>query len=81
MNINPKVAMGTAGGSLGGACVVVLLWWFQEGLGISPDQFTVERVVALTTIMTVVPGFIAGWATSAFQIVKAIDLEKKDEIR
>ena len=80
MNINPKVAMGSAGGSLGGAFVVVLLWWFQEGLGISPEQFTVERVVALTTIMTVVPGFAAGWITSAVQTVRAIEQKEKDEV-
>lgn len=81
MNINPKVAMGTAAGGLGGACTVVLLWWFQEGLGIPQEQFTVERVAALTTIMTVVPGFIAGWITSVIQTVAAIDLKEKDEIK
>lgn len=79
MNINPKVAMGTAGGSLGGALTVMLLWWLQAGLGIPPEQFTLERVAALTTIMTVVPGFIAGWATSAIQTIKSIDL--KDEVK
>ena len=74
MNINPKVAMGAAGGGFGGALVVLLLWWFQEGLGISPEQFTIARVAALTTVMTVGPGFLAGWLTSVIQTVKPIPL-------
>ena len=79
MNINPKVAMGAAGGGFGGACVVLLLWWFQDGLGIDPAKFTLDRIVALTTVMTVGPGFLAGWLTSMYQAVKPINLT--DEVK
>ena len=74
MNINPKVAMGAAGGGFGGACVVLLLWWFQDGLGIDPAKFTLDRVVALTTVMTVGRGFFAGWLISMYQAFKPINL-------
>ena len=59
--IHPKVAAGGVGGSIGGASAILVLWLMQ-GLGVPPEQFTPERVVALTTIMSVVTGFISGYA-------------------
>ena len=64
MQIHPKVTSGTAGVGFGGFLAIILFWIF-EGAGMSPDQFTPDRISAVTAIMSAIVGFIAGYMTSS----------------
>ena len=65
MQIHPKVTSNSAGMTYGGALTVIVFWLLQGVFGVSPDQFTTERTVAVTLAIGVPIGFLAGYMTSS----------------
>lgn len=67
MDIHPKVAASAVGGTIGGALTVLLIWILQAS-GVPEAQFTSERVVALTTILSAGIGLWSGYVKSGRKI-------------
>lgn len=65
MNIHPKVASGTAGAGLGGMLAIVFFWVMEGAFGASPDQFTPDRIAAVTGILSLAVAFLSGYMTSS----------------
>jgi hypothetical protein len=59
--VDPKVSTGAGAATLGGGALATLLIWIMQASGIPAEQFTPERVVALTAVMAGLSGFVGGW--------------------
>lgn len=63
--INPKVHTGAASAGVGGGFAAILLIWLMQALGVPAEQFTPERIVALTGACAWAGAYIGGYLKSA----------------
>ena len=60
--INSKVTASAVGGTVGGGTLaIVLIQILQKGFHVSPDWFTPEMVVVLTSLIGGLTAFASGW--------------------